>query len=103
MNFEFQLAIDYYVLQNKTYHLTIKQTTLPHSNFLGLFANKLIQKGDVLCKYTGEVLRTVKAMQLQDKSYLMRLGEQVYIDAKNYNYVYARYFFYISHKKTNFT
>lgn len=44
---------------------------------LGLYANSLIPQSTVICRYRGKVLRTREAMRLNDKSYLMRLGEQV--------------------------
>ena len=52
--------------------------------FSGLFASKAFKQGDVICIYTGVVYRTAEALKLADKSYLMRLGEQCYIDARQY-------------------
>lgn len=58
---------------------------------LGLFSTRAYAMGDVICIYTGKPLRTVQAMRLEDKSYLMRLGPQVYADAGPCMDVMARY------------
>lgn len=50
--------------------------------FSGLFARKALSEGQVICIYHGKLLRTSDAIKLDDKSYLMRLGEQVYVDAR---------------------
>ena len=50
---------------------------------LGLFTTEFVKKGELLCRYSGEILTTSQAIQLKDKRYLMRLGEQCYIDALN--------------------
>jgi hypothetical protein len=50
-----------------------------------------ITKGTCVCIYTGKVLRTVDAIRLQDKSYLMRLGPQVYVDPYDDTTVLGRY------------
>lgn len=70
--------------------LVVKQTTLKGCEFLGLFANTNYPKGSTICIYTGRELTTKEAMRLEDKSYLMRLGEQCYIDAKETLDVLAR-------------
>eukprot|EP01038_Epipyxis_sp_PR26KG_P013230 gene13230-17730_t len=59
--------------------------------FLGLFTSTYIPKGTVIGKYHGKVLRTKDAIKLLDKRYLMRLGEQVYVDAKESTHVLPRY------------
>jgi hypothetical protein len=71
--------------------LVVKATTLPGCNFLGLFANRHFAKDSLICKYKGTILTTREAMRLEDKMYLMRLGEQCYIDAKDASHVFARY------------
>lgn len=58
---------------------------------LGLWSLGAVPKGQVLCEYSGAVLRTTEAMQLEDKSYLMRLGPQTYVDARGSPAVLARY------------
>jgi hypothetical protein len=50
-----------------------------------------IAKGSCVCIYTGKVLRTIDAIRLQDKSYLMRLGPQVYVDPCDDKTVLGRY------------
>ncbi|CAM9493225.1 unnamed protein product, partial [Heterosigma akashiwo] len=47
--------------------------------------------GEVICEYTGTIYNTKQAIKLKDKSYLMRLGPQVYIDANQHPSVVARY------------
>lgn len=60
-------------------------------DFNGLFAREFIPKGRIICKYSGILLSTKQAIRLSDKSYLMRLGEQKYIDARDCIHVFARY------------
>ena len=62
------------------------------SSFLGLFCcgNK-IAKDEVICRYYGCALRTTAALRLADKAYLMRLGEQSYVDSREYRHCFARY------------
>jgi hypothetical protein len=59
--------------------------------FLGLFTVRPFLQGDVVCVYFGDTLRTAEALRLADKSYLMRLGEQCYVDSKNCLPCKARY------------
>ncbi len=73
-----------------TTKLKISITWLKDCDFLGLFANQKIIQGEIICKYTGDIHRTVPALRLKDKSYLMRLGEQVYVDALAHPDVKAR-------------
>lgn len=65
---------------------------IPDANkFRGLFSNTVFKEGEVICQYVGKELKTTEALRLQDKSYLMRLGEQLYIDAKDSPFCLARY------------
>jgi SET domain-containing protein len=57
----------------------------------GLFTLMAIAKGTCVCIYTGKVLRTIDAIRLEDKSYLMRLGPQVYVDPCDDKTVLGRY------------
>ncbi|OQS07026.1 hypothetical protein THRCLA_20233 [Thraustotheca clavata] len=57
----------------------------------GLFALQSFGAGDVVCVYHGDILTTREALQVEDKSYLMRLGKGVYIDARDHPDVIARY------------
>mmetsp|Transcript_103899 Transcript_103899/g.292388 ORF Transcript_103899/g.292388 Transcript_103899/m.292388 type:complete len:176 (+) Transcript_103899:92-619(+) len=57
----------------------------------GLFCMSAVPEGTVICEYTGRVLCTQEAMHLEDKSYLMRLGPQSYVDARDTISVLARY------------
>lgn len=47
--------------------------------------------GQVLCEYSGTQLGTTEAMRLEDKSYLMRLGPEDYVDAREDVSVLARF------------
>lgn len=76
--------------ENENLSLIVKQTSLPGCDFLGLFATKEFPKGSFICKYQGKSLTTREAMRLEDKTYLMRLGEQKYVDAKDNLEVLAR-------------
>jgi hypothetical protein len=49
---------------------------------LGLFAAVAIRSGATVCDYTGPRFRTAQAIRVRDKSYLMRLGPQAYVDAR---------------------
>jgi SET domain-containing protein len=94
VNPEFQSAVTYWLCSNLAFFdsdLKVQQTTLPNCEFLGLFANKHFPKGSVVCVYSGVVLKTREALRLEDKSYLMRLGEQCYVDARDSFDVLARY------------
>lgn len=71
--------------------LFVGKTTLIGCSFHGLFAGKQYRQGEVVCVYSGTTLPTKMAIQLDDKSYLMRLGEQKYVDAKHHPDVLARY------------
>ncbi len=71
--------------------LVVSNTWLTDCDFSGLFAKRKFIKGDLVCLYTGDIHRTVPALRLKDKSYLMRLGEQCYVDAQPHTQVFARY------------
>jgi hypothetical protein len=57
----------------------------------GLYAARAYGCGELIAVYTGTPLRTLGALRLPDKSYLMRLGPQCYIDAREHRGVLARY------------
>ena len=57
----------------------------------GLFAAREFARGAIVCEYVGAELRTADALKLADKSYLMRLGPQCYVDARQRPEVRARY------------
>lgn len=58
---------------------------------LGLFASHDFAVGALVAKYTGKLLKTTEALRLADKSYLMRLGPQKYVDCRECMDVGARY------------
>ena len=68
----------------ETLGLEVKSSWLSsdESSFDGLFTTVARRAGEVVCIYEGTVLPTREALKMQDKSYLMRLGEQCYIDAR---------------------
>ncbi|CAM9506663.1 unnamed protein product [Chrysoparadoxa australica] len=70
--------------------LVVKPSSIKAAG-LGLYTTKKRDKGEVVAVYTGTELSTVEAMRTKDKSYLMRLGPQLYIDAKNHPHVLPRY------------
>ena len=69
--------------------VAVKTSRLPGAG-LGLFAVRSFAVGDLVCEYTGTVLDSA-ARSLEDKSYLMRLGEGVFVDARTHYDVHARY------------
>lgn len=82
------------IVEENNKQLTVATSWLRTSDgqeFDGLFVNEKVREGQVICQYVGKVFRTKEALKLSDKSYLMRLGEQVYIDAKYSPYCLARY------------
>jgi hypothetical protein len=70
--------------------LVVRKTSIKGCDFDGLFTSRAFLKGEVLCKYTGKIMRTSNALKLQDKSYLMRLGVQCYVDSRESVEVKAR-------------
>ena len=69
--------------------VVVKTSRLPGAG-LGLFAVRAFAVGELVCEYTGTVLDSA-ARSLEDKSYLMRLGEGIFIDARTHYEVHARY------------
>ena len=69
--------------------VVVKTSRLPGAG-LGLFAVRAFAVGELVCEYTGTVLDSA-ARSLEDKSYLMRLGEGVFVDARTHYDVHARY------------
>lgn len=92
INPEFQKACDRKLLLLKLdlSDLFVTRTVIPLCYFQGLFAKRRFEKGEIICIYSGTVVRTREAMRMEDKTYLMRVGEQCYIDAKHHLDVLAR-------------
>ena len=61
--------------------LLVKQSWID-GKFQGLFASERIFQGQKICQYRGKRLNTVQAINLADKTYLMRISSQFYIDAR---------------------
>jgi len=55
-------------------------TTTRSDPGLGLFTTSFIPANSIVCYYRGEIFTTREAMRLKNKDYLMRLGENLYID-----------------------
>ncbi len=73
-------------------NLYVKQSQLGEVVGDGLFTRTFIPTADIhLCDYTGTIYSTSDAMKRKDHSYLMRLGEQKYVDALSHRNVQARY------------
>jgi hypothetical protein len=70
--------------------LQVGESLIPGAG-LGLFSTRAREKGELLCRYHGTLLRTCEALRLADKSYLMRLGPQCYVDARDHVDVLCRY------------
>ena len=72
--------------------LYVKQSQLGKIVGDGLFTKTFIPHAGIhLCDYAGKILSTSDAMKRKDHSYLMRLGEQKYVDALDHKDVLARY------------
>ena len=79
------------VVDPATYsRLVVKLSLVPNAGE-GLFTSAPIQKGTIVCEYKGTTLRTAEAMRLGDHNYLMRLGSQCFVDAREHMEVLARY------------
>lgn len=90
-NVEFDLDVSRYVAkQLYNDRLFVAPTVLPGCDFMGLYTTCARTEGEVVGIYVGDKLRTVEALRLKDKSYLMRLGEQSYVNAEPHKDVYAR-------------
>ncbi|CAF0858841.1 unnamed protein product [Adineta ricciae] len=70
--------------------LEVKPSQIPGAGS-GLYTRNPIAKDSCVCVYTGQVLRTIDAIRLEDKTYLMRLGPQVYVNPHDDNSMLGRY------------
>ena len=61
--------------------LEIKNSWINGGEFQGLFTTSLIPVNSLVCKYYGDKLNTLEAIKRTNKAYLMRLGNQSYVDA----------------------
>jgi hypothetical protein len=91
-NNEFELAVNIYVVQLLfSSNFKVQKTTLPDCNFFGLFSKRNFKQGETINWYVGDRLRTIAAVRIQNKDYLMRLGQQSYVNAGPHAKVSARY------------
>ena len=81
-NAEFDLDVSIYAAR-RLYNdnLIVAPTALPNCSFQGLYTRRTRREGEIVGMYVGDKLKTAQALRLQDKSYLMRLGEQSYVNA----------------------
>lgn len=70
--------------------LEVRPSRIPSAGS-GLFTNRAFASGSVVCTYTGDVYERAAALHLADKSYLMKLGNGTYVDARTRPDVLARY------------
>jgi hypothetical protein len=100
VNKEFYSSIHEYInkLLNNDYRFNIKQSLITNTDceILGLFANKEYKENDTICQYIGEVLKTKEALHINDKSYLMRLGNNKFIHNLAYFHSLFVFNYYIS-------
>lgn len=92
INPEFKRACEQklFLLKLSLSDLFVSRTTIPLCRFQGLFAKRRFEKEEIICVYSGNLVRTREAMRMEDKTYLMRVGEQCYIDANHHLDVLAR-------------
>ena len=105
-NEEFRIAVDLQLsLQVLSDNEQSRSLVLPKKSWIaeaniGLFAQKHIQKGQVIGKYFGKGMKTKDAIKMKDKSYLMRLGQDVINNSAFINfhtYISLLYFFAAIH------
>jgi hypothetical protein len=91
MNAEFSCCLPKFANSHvqPAHGLLVKQSWIS-GNFQGLFASERISEGQEICQYRGKRLNTVQAINLADKSYLMRISSQLYIDASESTCCLAR-------------
>jgi len=91
-NLEFKDAVINRLQVTVTANLAIEvaPSWIPEAN-QGLFAKRNIMRGQVVTCYVGELLSTKDAIRREDKSYLMRIGQELYIDSMRSHMCLARY------------
>lgn len=62
--------------------MKIQLSNIPNSGN-GLFVDRPYKKGEIICDYYGSKHTRKSSLQIVDKSYLMRLGPDRYIDGKD--------------------
>ncbi|POM73048.1 Hypothetical protein PHPALM_10140 [Phytophthora palmivora] len=93
MDDELHIPRSYYLLRALPLQddgLEVRDSKIPGAG-KGLFATKHYARGSTICEYSGVVLPNEAALKLKDKSYLMKLGNGVYVDALHCPDVLARY------------
>eukprot|EP01029_Cantina_marsupialis_P005726 TRINITY_DN16237_c0_g1_i1.p1 TRINITY_DN16237_c0_g1~~TRINITY_DN16237_c0_g1_i1.p1 ORF type:complete len:563 (-),score=128.44 TRINITY_DN16237_c0_g1_i1:448-2136(-) len=70
--------------------LEVKTSIIPEAG-KGLFASTELLNKKVICVYSGTIYDTKTALKLDDKTYLMRLGPETYVDAREDESVFARF------------
>ena len=82
INKEFEICVFLPDPSQDHFNLDVRPSWI-NPGFKGLFAKQNIIEGQTICKYRGQVLTTQEALRTVDKSYLMRIGSQIYVDARN--------------------
>ncbi|ETI55966.1 hypothetical protein F441_01407 [Phytophthora nicotianae CJ01A1] len=90
MDDELCVPRSYYLLPFADNGLEVRDSNIPGAG-KGLFATKFHAQGSTICEYSGVVVPNEVAWKQKDKSYLMKLGGGVYVDALNCPDVLARY------------
>lgn len=93
MDAELDVPRSYYLLRAEPVAengLEVRESKIPGAG-KGLFATRLHERSSTICEYSGVVLPNEVAWKLHDKSYLMKIGDNVYVDALKCPDVLARY------------
>eukprot|EP00943_MAST-04B_sp_MAST-4B-sp1_P009299 g9299.t1 len=72
-------------------HLVVKPSLLGGNSGLGLFASKSIKKNDLVCLYTGQIHSLKSSTRLEDRSYLNKVSDNLFVDPKPCPKIKARY------------
>ena len=91
------LDVDPHATAARWYHygssLVVRSSSLPGCG-LGLFTAIPRRRNDLIATYSGTSLDTHTALRLEDKSFLMRLGPNRYVDARPHLHVRRFSFFH---------
>ncbi|KAL7681922.1 putative SET domain-containing protein [Plasmopara halstedii] len=93
MDDELHLPRSYYLVHAEAAEdngVEVRNSNIPGAG-KGLFATRLHVRGSIICEYSGIVLPNEAAWKVKDKSYLMKMGDNVYVDAQDCPDVLARY------------
>ena len=84
-------TLQYYLLQHmSTSNVFVSLSQIPNAG-LGLYTSRPYIEGDTIGQYQGVPLTTKAAMHLVEKEYLIRIGPQCYLNAKDMYHCFFRY------------